>query len=84
MDADLDLYLILASDGVWEFLSPAQVVDIVHKCSEQGMAPTEACRYLIGSAALEWRQNEGDYRDDITATVLWLPDIVKALAACEA
>ena len=43
------------------------------------MTPTDACRYLIGSAALQWRQNEGDYRDDITATILYLPDIVKQL-----
>ena len=25
VDVDNDMYLILASDGVWEFLSPAQV-----------------------------------------------------------
>ena len=82
VDPEYDLYLILASDGVWEFLSPTQAIDIVHKCcNDQGMSPTDACRYLIGSAALEWRQHEGDYRDDITATVLWLPDITRALVA---
>ena len=48
---------------------------------EQGMSPTGACRQLIARAALEWRRHEGEYRDDITATVLWLPDVVRELTS---
>ena len=80
VDVALDHYLILASDGVWEFLSPDQAVEIVHCAREQGMSPTDACRQLIGRSALEWRKHEGDYRDDITATVLWLGDVVQSLS----
>jgi serine/threonine protein phosphatase PrpC len=83
VDPEYDLYLILASDGVWEFISPAQAVDIVHGAIEDGGAPSDACRtacrQLIAHAALEWRTQEGDYRDDISATVLWLPDMVRFL-----
>ena len=31
---------------------------------------------LIAHAALQCCQHEGDYRDDITATVLWLAEIL--------
>ena len=55
-------------------------MDIVHGVAEQGGSAAQACRTLIAHAALQWRKHEGDYRDDITATVLWLPDVVRALS----
>jgi protein phosphatase 2C family protein 2/3 len=66
-----DACLILASDGVWEFLSSQQAMDIVHAHRAQGA--TEACRALIEAAASEWQAKEEDYRDDITAIVVFLP-----------
>ena len=32
-----------------------------------------ACTYLIAKAAYKWREVEGDYRDDISAIVVYLP-----------
>ena len=32
-----------------------------------------ACTYLIAKAAYRWREVEGDYGDDISAIVVYLP-----------
>lgn len=67
-----DACFILASDGVFEFISSQRAVDIVHEHSKEGA--TVACQKLIDAAMEEWRVNEGgSYRDDITAIVVFLP-----------
>ena len=81
IDPTVDKCLILASDGVWEFITPAAAVEIVNTCFEQNKTPEDACKLLIAHAAVQWKQHEGDYRDDITATVLWLPEVVQQLQA---
>ena len=68
-----DKFLIMASDGVWEFIDNAEAVRIVDRFHSNGQPAIEACRFLIARAALSWRQCEGDYRDDITAIVVYLP-----------
>ena len=45
----------------------------------RGLPALDACRYLIAKAALCWRNFEGDYRDDITAIVVYLQDVATAL-----
>ena len=42
---------------------------------------TEACTKLIETAAAKWRQEEGDYRDDITAVCLKVKEVVADLKA---
>ena len=74
-----DLFLILASDGVWEFIDNDEAVAIVGQFYDKGLPALDACRFLIAKAALCWRKFEGDYRDDITAIVVYLPKIVTAL-----
>jgi len=74
-----DKFLIMASDGLWEFISNADAVNFVDQFYSKGKPAIEACRYLIARAALAWRENEGDYRDDITAIVVYLPSVVNAL-----
>ena len=74
-----DLFLILASDGVWEFIENDEAVQIVEHFHSKGLPALDACRYLIAKAALCWRKFEGDYRDDITAIVVYLQDVVPAL-----
>ena len=63
--------MILASDGVWEFLSSQEACDIVNMFIEEGA--TAACQELIAAAMSKWESLEGDYRDDITAIVVLLP-----------
>jgi len=65
-----DECLILASDGVWEFISSQEAVNV---CYEHRHDATEACHALITKATQKWRVEEVHYRDDITAIVIFLP-----------
>lgn len=51
-------------DGVWEFITSQEAVDIVQKNLCNGSH--EACQMLIEEAAARWREFEGDYRDDVS------------------
>lgn len=66
-----DKFMILASDGVWEFITSQEAVDIVGSNLEHGCHA--ACEELIQIAATRWAEEEGDYRDDITAIVVKFP-----------
>ena len=61
--------MIVASDGIWEFISSQQACDIV---AEHGHA-TKACEALVKLAEKRWQEEEGSYRDDITCIVVMLP-----------
>jgi len=70
-----DEWLVLASDGIWEVLSLEQVGEII----AGGCDATAVCRELISKAKQIWRDEEGDYRDDITVTVLRLPAFIEQM-----
>ena len=75
--APADEFVIFATDGVWEFVSSQEAVEIVAENLDKGA--TKACQALIEAAAAKWHDEEGDYRDDITALVvrlqyLWTSD----------
>ncbi|CAN0008833.1 unnamed protein product [Ascophyllum nodosum] len=67
----VDKFVVLASDGVWEFISSQEAVDIVN--ASLGEGTMKATQSLIEVAAKKWQEVEGDYRDDITAVVVRLP-----------
>ena len=48
----------------------SQAVDV---CYRQRASAAEATKDLITHSTLRWEQEEGDYRDDITAIVVFLP-----------
>jgi len=73
-----DEYLVLASDGVWEFLDHAKVLSTVEHHVKAGKSLVDACKFIIALSANEWLKNEGDYRDDITVTVVSLAALSKA------
>ena len=60
-----DKFYILASDGVWEFISSQEAVDVVSKHISKGAEA--ACQILIETATAKWREEEGDYRDDVSS-----------------
>lgn len=76
---DTDKFMILASDGVWEFISSQEAIDIVNDQLEFGCHA--ACEELIQVAATRWAEEEGDYRDDITAVVIQFPLPLKDFSA---
>jgi protein phosphatase PTC2/3 len=61
---DNDQFMIMASDGVWEFITSQEAVDIVQEHLHLGYH--EACQELIETAAARWQEEEGDYRDDVS------------------
>ena len=68
-----DKFMIMASDGVWEFIGSQEAVDIVQEKLAAGANCTQACQELIEQASQRWAEEEGDYRDDITAIVVKFP-----------
>ena len=81
IDRQRDRFVVLASDGVWEFLSSKDVAEIVAGFLARGEPASAATRFLIAKAALAWRTEEDDYRDDITAIVLYLQELPADLVA---
>ena len=75
-EADGDRFVILASDGVWEFIDSEAACGIVaaHGRSNRGAGWTAgACEALVLEAAQRWKRETSTYRDDITAIVARLP-----------
>jgi len=67
----LNPFLLLASDGVWEFLDSEFVVKAVaKKIKTEGAEKT--VQKLQREAKKRWRQEEGDYCDDITSILIRL------------
>ncbi len=50
-----DKFLVIASDGVWEFLSNEDVAEIVYPFFEQN-APEAAANALVKAAFKKWKQ----------------------------
>lgn len=73
-----DSFIVLASDGVWEFMDSQTVVDFVGRVRRDGGSADAAAEALVREAVRRWRRNEVVV-DDTTAVVMWL-DCSKAEA----
>eukprot|EP00927_Polykrikos_kofoidii_P019942 TRINITY_DN19365_c0_g1_i1.p1 TRINITY_DN19365_c0_g1~~TRINITY_DN19365_c0_g1_i1.p1 ORF type:complete len:420 (-),score=79.60 TRINITY_DN19365_c0_g1_i1:72-1331(-) len=60
------VYVLLASDGVWEFLESKQAATIVQQDLSEQPDLVAACRRLLRKSQELWQTNEGSYCDDIT------------------
>ena len=73
-----DKVIILASDGVWEFLTNQAAIDFVMPYAESS-DPVAACRALVAESYRLWMIH--DVRtDDITAIVTFLENSAPLLA----
>jgi len=61
-----DSFMILASDGVWEFITNEESIALVKDCA----TPDEAARKLVDESSARWREEE-EVMDDITAMVVF-------------
>lgn len=68
-----DVCIVLASDGVWEMLSNEEVLSLIEADKIASLDATDVCRAIVDKARHQWEVVEGDYRDDITVTVIFLP-----------
>jgi len=64
-------FILLASDGVWEFLDSEFVIKAVAKKIKTD-GPERTVQKLQREAKKRWRQEEGDYCDDITSILIQL------------
>lgn len=62
-----DKYLILATDGIWEFISNEEAMSIVAACK----TPEQACEKLVAEAHERWMCEEDGVVDDITCLVMF-------------
>ena len=63
-------FMIIASDGVWEFIDCEESVNVVKEYYENNRDAKGAVRALVGEAFRRWRREE-DIVDDITALVVF-------------
>uniref|UniRef100_K3WDY4 PPM-type phosphatase domain-containing protein n=1 Tax=Globisporangium ultimum (strain ATCC 200006 / CBS 805.95 / DAOM BR144) TaxID=431595 RepID=K3WDY4_GLOUD len=64
-------FAVLASDGVWEFMTSDECIDFVAQCIlKSNMTPQEACDALVEEACERWNA-EDDVVDDITAAIVY-------------
>jgi serine/threonine protein phosphatase PrpC len=65
-----DKFIVIASDGVWEFLENEMVAEIVWPFFVKH-SPEAAGNALVRAAALKWKEND-TVIDDITCIIIFL------------
>ena len=63
-------FVIIASGGVWEFISSQVAVDLVAVFHANGKSSQEACTALVNESLRLWNEEE-DIVDDITVIVVF-------------
>lgn len=64
---DADAYLVLGSDGLWEFIESQEVAEIVHQIKN----PQKVVKTLMSLSRKRWLENE-PVSDDTTIIVVKL------------
>ncbi|KAF0687470.1 Aste57867_20779 [Aphanomyces stellatus] len=67
-------FVVVASDGLWEFMPSAHVVEMCAKCVGERQDPQTTCDMLVAEALERWLDEE-DVVDDITVLYLTTPHI---------
>lgn len=70
IDEGRDLFIVLCSDGVWEFLSSAEVADFVFRNGIRGVQ--KSADLIAKESWNRWIEMERTVVDDITAEVIYL------------
>lgn len=70
LDKDLDHFMVIASDGVFEFIESQQAVSLIAKYLENSLK--RAATQLVGKAVKRWKREE-EVIDDITAVIIKFP-----------
>jgi len=69
-----DEFLLLCSDGVWEFITSEEAVELVGKHVQTH--PKQAAEKLAQLAWTRWLKNEDEVVDDITVIVAYIPKLL--------
>lgn len=76
-----DKYLVLMSDGIFEFMENQKVIDMVHSAAESGISPHEVAKKLVRDARRLWQEEEDDIIDDCTCVVVYISHQVPSTSA---
>lgn len=68
---DTDRALVLASDGVWEFLTNKAITRILIDCIK-AKNPKKGCEKIMAESLKHWKSKDSTI-DDITVIVVLLP-----------
>lgn len=79
-----DLFIIIGTDGLWEYIDPQEAVEYVYdemKISTRSDASGEVAQSGASRAATKlmrlaidrWREEQDDFRDDISAVIIGFP-----------
>lgn len=64
-----EIYAVIASDGIWEFLNYEKTVELSAK-KLRIKGPDETARFLVEASRKRWKLAAGEYCDDITIIVV--------------
>ena len=67
-----DKFIVCASDGIWEYLSNDDVMNIVKDVYENEGKAEDACDILVKKASDEWKKENNKSMDDISCAILFL------------
>lgn len=67
-----DEFIVLCTDGVWEYVSEKEAVDVIANSNQD---PRDAATRLAAMAWTRWITNECEVVDDITVIVAYLPKL---------
>ena len=68
-----DKFVIIASDGIWEFISSEECINIVGKFYENNDV-VQCCEYLYKESYRKWIAEEEDTVDDITIILVFFEE----------
>lgn len=68
-----DRFVLLASDGVWEFISNQEVLQLIVPYYKEGKLE-EACNALSRLAYERWTSEDNSVVDDITFVLIFLSE----------
>ena len=67
-----DKFIVCASDGIWEYLSNDDVMNIIKDIYENEGKAEDACDLLVKKASEEWKKENNKTMDDISCAILFL------------
>ena len=67
-----DKFIVCASDGIWEYLSNDNVMNIIKDIYENEGKAEDACDLLVKKASEEWKKENNKTMDDISCAILFL------------
>ena len=73
-----DKFMVLASDGLFEFMESQEIIDIIKDYYEKNDI-VGCCEYLYKESSRKWIKEEEDTIDDITMILVFFDDIYEEI-----